>query len=370
MASQQATPSKRSRTAESGSTASFLEAASVVRKACGVAIPVYLTPEVIEAGTSLLRDTVFNFLQVVEHPGHVCLSVDGAGFGDVVAHALGREFGVSVVVAPTNGGKLQALFKGFSYLLDKDESKSLQYLAAIDQDGDHFAHELVNHVAAGLHVDAALRGGEVLVLGRRISRHCPMGFARGELEELADRVLLDALAYNAAVSGSPLRMQFCNTLDEYPDFHSGYKVLSRSLVERLVREVLFTDGSKVGVSDICYSRHNVESAMVVEAIKGGGTMAVVNRSTLNEQPISTFGALNRRKLMSDQIIWPCKRLGVPATFVMQWFTNHSSRLRLATLVPDGLDEVVAIGSLVAHAFGVPEQAPTADTFKCMRPQFV
>ena len=68
---------------------------------------------------------------------------------------------------------------------------------------------------------------EVLVLGRRSSKQRPLGFLRGELEELADRVLLDALAYDAAVSGVPLRLECATAVEEYPDFHSGYKLFSR-----------------------------------------------------------------------------------------------------------------------------------------------
>ena len=35
------------------------------------------------------------------------------------------------------------------------------------------------------------------------------------------------------------------------------------------------------------------------------------------------------------IIWPCKRLGVPGTFVRQWMENDLPALLLGTLVPEG-----------------------------------
>ena len=64
--------------------------------------------------------------------------------------------------------------------------------AIVDQDGDHFAYELPNLVRAALHITSHNHRERVIVLGRRISRHRPMGLLRGELEEYADRILLDA----------------------------------------------------------------------------------------------------------------------------------------------------------------------------------
>jgi hypothetical protein len=106
-----------------------------------------------------------------------------------------------------------------------------------------------------------------------------------------------------------------------------------------------------GVSQACYYRHAVEAVMVVEALEHGATLGVVNRSTLNEQPISTFGLLNLSQLVADKIIWPCKRLEVPAPFVRQWMANHAPRLLLNTLAPAGKDELSRIQELVLAAFG-------------------
>ena len=226
------------------------------------------------------------------------------------------------------------------------QDANLAYVAIVDQDGDHFAHELPNLVRAALHVASQTHDERVIVLGRRISRHRPMGFLRGELEELADRILLDALAYRAALTGRPLRLEYATTLDEFPDFHSGYKLFSR----RTAQDVFLGQPQMAGVPDDGYYRHAVEAVMVVEALEHGATLGVVNRSTLNEQPISTFGLLNLSQLVADKVIWPCKRLEVPAPFVRQWMANHAPRLLLNTLAPAGKKELARIHERVLAAF--------------------
>ncbi len=93
--------------------------------------------------------------------------------------------------------------------------------------------------------------------------------------------------------------------------------------------------------------------MTVEALGAGAELVSVNRTTLNEQPVSTFGRLDRERLVADKIVWPCRRLGVPAAFLDQWLRNHIPRLLLTTMVPDGKRELVAIRELIAADYGLP-----------------
>ena len=92
--------------------------------------------------------------------------------------------------------------------------------------------------------------------------------------------------------------------------------------------------------------------MTVEALLGGAYLVLINRSTFNEQPISTFGLLERTRMVADKMVWPCKRLGAPAPFVDQWLRNHMPRLLLTTLTPQGKDELVQIRKLVLREFAV------------------
>ena len=325
-------------------------AIDAMRRHTGVVIPVYFPANADPGlGQALLADNVRAYVQQVDDPARICLSVDGAEHGMEIAEALATECGVMAVCTPENMGKMNGLRHGVRALWEREKREELRYVAAVDSDGDHFANELLNLVRAAVHVQER-EGGEVLALGRRSSKHRPMGFLRGELEELADRVLLDALAFRATKSGEPLRMEYATTHEEYPDFHSGFKLYSRGVVE----PVFLGEPELCALEPAAYYRHGCEAVAVVEALLAGARLALVARSTFNEQPVSAFGQYNRERLVADKIIWPCKRLGVPAPFVEQWLRNHLPRLLLNTLVPEGKQELLQIRRLVLQAFDLPE----------------
>ena len=311
-----------------------------MRHETGVVIPVYF-PEGVDTlqGKALLQDTVQSFCRQVKDPKNICLSVDGEEHGVEIAEAVEKDFQISWCFTPINRGKLQGAANGVRFLL---KQSPLNYIAMVDQDGDHFANELLNFLRAAEHISTHADTEKLLILGRRISLHRPMGFLRGEIEELADRVLLDALQYRAVTQQRPLRLECAAAFGEYPDAHSGYKLFSVATAEA----VFLSPPQMVGVSEECYYRHACEAVMLVEALEHGAYLGVVNRSTFNEQPISTFGLLNRVQLAADKIIWPCKRLEIPVPFVEQWLANHLSRLVLNTLPTEGKEELEQIRQLV------------------------
>ena len=324
---------------------SFGEAFACMRDRTGVVIPVYFPEGVDRAqGAGLLRDNVGLYCEQVADPGRICLTVDGKAHGGDVVADLAKELGVSSVIGDVNRGKLNGVGNGMRHLLSNYD---LDFLTVVDQDGDHFGNELLNFVRTALHIGL----DRVLVLGNRLSRHMPMGLLRGELEELADRVLLDALSYHAVKCDRPLRLEYANVLDEFPDFHSGYKLFSRMCAE----DVFLSEPHIADCSETCYYRHACEAVMVVEALDRGGYLGVVNRRTLNEQPISTFGLYNRQELIADKIIWPCKRMGISPHFVKQWLDNHIPRLLLGTMAPEGKEELDGIRKLVLDAFEIDDE---------------
>ena len=318
-------------------------ATEAMRHHTGVVIPVYFPADADPGlGQTLLADNVRAYVQQIDDPSRICLSVDGPEHGREVAESLAAECGVITVCAPENRGKQNGLRHGVAALWEREE---LRYIAAVDSDGDHFANELLNLVRAAVYVQGR-EGGEVLVLGRRSSKHRPMGLLRGELEELADRVLLDAFYYWAALSGEPLRLEYATTHEEYPDFHSGFKLYSRGVVP----PVFLAEPELCDLDYEAYYRHGCEAVATVEALLAGARLVLVGRSTFNEQPVSAFGQYNRERMVADKIIWPCKRLGVPAPFVDQWLRNHLPRLLLNTLAPEGKEELLQIRRLVLEAF--------------------
>ena len=342
-------------------TFSYCAAREGLAHETGIVIPVYVSASIdAQLAAMLVEDTVAGYCQLVADPSRVCISVDGPGTGEAVARRLSDVYGATVVVAPANRGKLEGARNGAQALLARPD---VSYLAIVDQDGDHFPNEVVNLVRAAEHVRTTTGTGSVLVLGCRASRHRPMGFLRGEHEELADRMLLDALRYDATVSGRPLRLEFVTTISRVPDFHSGFKLFSRDCAAG----ALLALPDLAGQSADCYFRHAVEAVMVVETIVRGGTLVAASRSTFNEQPITTFGQYEQCQLAADMIIWPCKRLGVPPSFVAQWLANHVPPLLLGTMAPEGRDELERIAELVMAAFGA-EASPEAAGKR--RPLFV
>lgn len=332
-----------------------------VTHATGVVISVYFAQEDDpDAGHAIVADTVAMFLHEVADPAAICLSVDGPGPGIVIARRIAVATGVQVVEGPVNRGKFSAVALGMRRLLD---NPALRYFAAVDQDGDHFANDLLNFIRAGEHVLEQTGDDNILVMGNRTSRHRSLGFLRGEQEELANRILLDALNYDAARRGAPLRLQYLTTTDALPDFHAGYKVFSRAAAHA----VFDHEPSSAGLPESAALRHAIEAVMVVEAHLTGATLAAINRRTFDEQPISHFAAFNRARLHADLILWPCLRLDIPGHFVAQWLDNHVPALLLGTLAPQGQDELRAIRDLVLAEVGIdPATRPAAFT----RPRFV
>jgi glycosyltransferase involved in cell wall biosynthesis len=334
---------------------SIQAARQVLQHHTGVVIPAYLPTSIdVVQGEELLRDTVSAACAQVGHPDHICLSVDGANYGEEVAASIASELGASLAVAPENRGKLQAGMLGANRLLADPE---IQYVILIDQDGDHFPNELVNFVRAALHLAESSGDERLMVLGQRHSLHRPLGWLRGELEILADRVLLSALRYHAAITGVPLALEYAEPVGEVPDFHSGYKLFSREVAAAVF------DGPPVlcGLGEDGAYRHAVEAVMTVRAYLHGARLGLVHRSTFNQQPVSTFELFDRHQLTIDMIAWPCHRLGIPPAFVRQWMANVVPSLMLDTMVPEGREILDRVVEGVMATFGAHPEAATRPT---------
>ncbi|MEE2710246.1 MAG: hypothetical protein VYA69_11685 [Gemmatimonadota bacterium] len=338
----------------------FQHGTDIMRHETGVVVPVYLPPDVdTDMGERLLRDNVATFIQQVAEPSSICLCVDGLECGLDAARAIADDYNTKISCAPENKGKLNAVFHGMQTLL---EDTHFRYLAIVDQDGDHFGNELLNAVRSAEHITSHICSDRVMVLGQRRSRHRPMGFLRGELEELADRVLMDVLLYRATITDKPLRLEYTLLMDEYPDFHSGFKLFDRATAESIFQ----SKPDLAGVSESCYFRHGVESVLTVEALEAGAYLGAFTRSTVNEQPLTTFGLFNRIQLVADKIIWPSRRLKIPHHFIRQWMANHMPRLLLSTMVPEGKDELIKIRDAVLEGIG----DTTAEDELLFQPLFV
>lgn len=345
---------------------SIRAAIEAIESHTGIVIPVYLASNHDpKAAYNILAETVQMFVREVNEPRRICLSVDGPEAGTEIAAQVAHDFDVQMVVGERNRGKFGALLHGMQALF---EDEGIEWFAAVDQDGDHFGNDLLNFARAALHL-AEMSGmaqddRRVMVLGNRATRHRPLGFLRAEQEALSNLMLMDALAYAAAINGEPLHLEYLTTTDPLPDFHSGYKFFSRATAQAVFGQ----EPPLMGLSEAAAYRHACEAVMTVEAHLSGALLAAVNRRTFDEQPISLFATFNRARLAADMIAWPCKRLGVPAHFVAQWLANHLPTLLLGTLAPQGQDELLAIRELVLTEFGLdPANTPPAPF---TRPRFI
>ena len=328
----------------------------------GIIIPVYFAQDMDPAvGIELLSNTIIMFVREISDPAMICLSVDGPGPARQIAQQVASDFNVQYTTTAVNRGKLSAVRHGVAHLA---KTHTYHYVAIVDQDGDHFGNELLNFVRAAEHVVQTAQTEDVWVLGNRLSRHRPLGFLRGEQETLANQMLMDALAYDAVQTNQPLNWQFLDVAEALPDFHSGYKLFSRATAEA----IFLSSPQLAGCTEDAYYRHGCEAVMSVEALKQGAVLTTVQRRTFDEQPISIFAKMDRSQLAANMIIWPCKRLNIPAHFVEQWLTNHIYRLLLGTLTPQGSHELLAIQQLVLESFGLSVTAAEAKVLA--RPRFV
>src|SRR5205823_10788948 len=73
---------------------------------------------------------------------------------------------------------------------------------------------------------------QVLIVGRRTAVHPPLGWLRGEYEQVVNAVLVEALQFSLARRGRVLARQYWAA--ELPDLQSGYKLYSRGACEEAV----------------------------------------------------------------------------------------------------------------------------------------
>ncbi|MHB1293761.1 MAG: glycosyltransferase family protein [Anaerolineae bacterium] len=255
---------------------------------------------------------------------------------EVARDLSGRGAGApNVLILPENHGKLWAIREGVHAILR--ERPQVALLVMRDGDGDHAAADMPALLrAAQRATDYA--GPEVLVIGARSSRHRPMGWARGELEWLLDRVTLDALAFHLARAGRALDLSQCLARDGVPDLSSGYKVYSRALAERL-----FVDQSPqyATLAESDYWHYGPETVAVVEALLAGALLAEVPRPTWNGQPTSSFGDMAHTALYGELLAWVYCRLDIPLAAAARLFDNAAPSLLLQTTA-EGHESLAAV----------------------------
>ncbi len=302
----------------------------------GMVIPVWYNPSEPDAAASeLLRLTLADCARFLPLE-NVVLVVDGSPRVAALAraerdrlHAVEGSAPV-LLIEEENRGKEHAVTQGMQWLLQ--ERPTVDLLAVRDADADHFINDLPNLARAALHIVAETDNARALVIGRRISLHRPMGWLRGELEQLQNWVLLDALRYHLAQRGRVLDLRFCAGSGTVPDFNSGYKLYTRAAAA-----AIFADP---GAEMRClgpdeFWRCGAETISVVHGVLSGATLGEVGRLTFDGQPTSTFaaGAAARVRWYGGVIAWIFSRLDVPFAAAQAILDNHVVASAMTTLEP-------------------------------------
>jgi hypothetical protein len=300
----------------------------VMRRSLGMLIPVWFPPSL---SNDQVQETLFDTLYDCEHFlawEHVVLVVDGDARSQAIVQGLqtayrqryGQTF--EVVYCAENGGKGFAVWRGTQWFLEKP---GLEYLAIRDADGDHALNDLVTLVRLAV----ALRNNEgtdrLIIVGRRNHPHRALGWIRGEFETLLNRVLIEAVRFALAQRQQVLNTRYFSLSGEYPDLHSGYKIYSRKVCERIVEhpwERFPWVGGEI-------YRYGVEAVPFVEGVMAGAIVGESTRLT-HEADFSGHDAFARPETNGSVMLWTFLRLGIGAPQAATILDNHLPRLTLWT----------------------------------------
>ncbi|MBC7235462.1 MAG: glycosyltransferase [Chloroflexi bacterium] len=296
----------------------------------GMVVPAYFSAK---PSDDLVRHLLYMTLADCHHYlplEHIVVVVDGdartARLAEELRQHLAGRHGRTFRLMPLaeNHGKLWAMQEGIKALLS--ERPDIEYIAIRDGDGDHVASDLPRLARAARFLAEAYAGTRLIIIGARRSRHRPMGWLRGELEMLLDRITLDALVYALALQGRALNLRHC--LGEgVPDLSSGYKMYGREAAELLFRDA---QPRYEGLTPYDYWHYGPETMTIVEAVLQDTVLAELPRLTWDGQPATSFGEFRLVSLYGELLAWVFCRLAISPVVAAQMYDNHVPSLALRT----------------------------------------
>jgi hypothetical protein len=291
-----------------------------MRATVGSVIPIWFPEEMApERMHQFLRGTLAD-VELLIDPARLVLVVDGCPRAEEptrrAASELARRAGAEpqVIVKAENSGKGGAVCTGFERLLEDD---AVEFLNIRDADGDHDIWDLPQLFR--LVETVRERAGErVFVVGGRSTLARSLGFARSELEQLLNRLTIDAVNAAAAGRGSVVDLRFSARYGRAPDFQSGYKLYSRPAARVVVDAIA---GSHARRPELRVPWWGVEFVPTVELLLAGFAPAQVHRLTWDGQPQTTFDDDDLAYAYSRQVSWLFERLELPAEVAMPLLDN-------------------------------------------------
>jgi len=301
-----------------------------MRERIAVVIPAYYSQRPSDELVAQLSWITLCDTQVYHPLENTWVVVDGDPRTERILHNLQNELlakqgqTFNLLPLPVNKGKFWVMREGIRAILD--ERPGVDYILVRDGDGDHVNSD-IPRLVRGADILARETGQtRMIVIGRRSSRHRPMGWLRGELETMLDQITMDALAYYQAQQGVVLdtsRLQFGGV----PDLSSGYKVYGRDIALSLFGN---EPPSLCGVSASDYWHYGPETVTIVEAVLQGVTLAEVPRLTWDGQPATSFGEFRIVRLYGALLGWVFVRLGIGLANAAQMIDNIYPAITLRT----------------------------------------
>lgn len=310
--------------------------------AVGMVVPVWFSPKTSEEIVWRLLSITLDDLASYVAPQQVCLVVDGDARSGNLAARKCKAIAARCGQAPTlllrgkNRGKGYTVMEGVCHLLE--EHPDLHFVAVRDADGDHALSDLPHLVRAADHVMGTTGNSKVIIIGHRHCLYRPLGFVRGELELLVDRVLLDGLRFHLARRGEVLDLCYCSSYGDLPDFNSGYKVYSRAAAEAIFTHL---EGQHLCLTPEEFWRYGSETIAIVEGVVRGAVLGEMSRTTWDGQPTSSFQECDLVQVYGAMLGWLFCRLTIPAAPAAQMLDNHLPRLTLYT-VGQGRETLLAV----------------------------
>ena len=309
----------------------------------GMVIPIWYPDDAVPGLVETLLARTLDGVEQYCAPENVVLVLDGQERWQEAVQAQATARGYRYHYLPTNLGKGAAVAAGIEAL----NSAGLRFIVTRDSDGDHLINDMPSLLDLADLIDADTGYDLLIVSGGRGDRVRPLGFERAEYEQVTDRVLWQALQYNAARDGRLLSGIYFAPHGDWPDIQSGYKVYSAAAA-RMAAAVLST--ACQGSSDGGLSRCGVETLPAVVILSLGGEIGQVNRHTYQEQPVSGYRDVDALKMYAEPLLWALRRLQIPGAVAATMLDDALLRSRLL-FEPSRREKALAVRAAVLAGLG-------------------
>jgi hypothetical protein len=248
-----------------------------------------------------------------------------------------------------NQGKGGAVVRGLRRALEAiPEARAF---AVLDGDGDHSPRDLPELRDLLATVIASTGNPLVNVVGRRVDRHGCLGFFRGELEGITNRVAFACLRYALARRGLALDETWVAPFGE-ADLEAGFRLYSREAAE-CVAAAYPRAVADWGESDLY--RWGVEIVPTFEIALAGGVYAEGLRSTQETQPSSAYLAgVDPAHAYALEVRWMLRRAEAPVEASLLILQHALLRSQLRHL-PEGMECLLRLEDLVREGLGSPRE---------------